>query len=173
MVYTHYWAYQPDSTEFTAAFPQLLADAHLILASLSERGVALAGPTGIGQPLLNESIIAFNGVRPNTGENFVLAPAAGSGLTEHTEAGEPFKLDYVQTRALPYDLAVTAILLRAHQLAPWSLTLASDGSWEQDWRAARDLLDDLFGTSPQLDALASLEVVRRGPYLLQLGALSA
>jgi len=170
MVFTHYWAYTPDSDEFTAHFPQMVCDARLILGHLAARGLPLAGPTGIGEPLLSDSIIAFNGVRPDTGENFVLAPKAGSGLTEHTPTGEPFTFDYCQTRALSYDLAVTAILLRANQLVPWTLALASDGSWNHEWRPARDLLGDLFGATPQINALMSPDYLRGGPHRLQYRA---
>lgn len=171
MVYTHYWAYQPDSASFATAFPQLVCDARLILSHLSARGVALADPSGIGEPLLNEAVIAFNGVRPDTGENFVLAPGAGSGITEHTRTGEPFRLDYCQTRHQPYDLAVTAVLLRAQQLARSDLVLASDGSWADDWHPARTLLGDLFGAAPQIDALMPLGYLRGGPHALQAAAL--
>jgi hypothetical protein len=170
MVYTHYWAYQPDSPSFATVFPQLVCDTRLILDHLSARGIALGGPTGIGEPLLNDSIIAFNGVRPDTGENFVLAPGAGSGLTEHTRTGEPFRLDYCQTRHLPYDLAVTAVLLRAQQLAASDLVLASDGSWADDWHPAQTLLIELLGALPQVDALMPLAYLRGGPHTLQIAA---
>lgn len=171
MVYTHYWAYRPDSPSFAAVFPQLVDDARLILGHLAARGVALAGPTGIGEPLLNSSIIAVNGVRPDTGENFVLAPGTGSGLTEQTPTGERFHLDYCQTRHLPYDLAVIAVLLRANKLAPRDVALSSDGSWADDWSSARALLGHLFGVPAQTNPLVSLDHLRDGPPAVQGAAL--
>jgi hypothetical protein len=173
MVYTHYWAYQPDSPSFATVFPHLVADTRLIIARLSDHGIELAGPSGIGQPLLHEAIITFNGARPDTGENFVLAPGAGSGLTERTRTGEPFRLDYCQTRRQPYDLAVTTVLLRAQQLAPQDMVLASDGSWTHDWDRAQTLLGALFGAPVQVDALMPLSYLRGGPHALQAQALAA
>ncbi|HTJ71341.1 MAG TPA: hypothetical protein VL551_27620 [Actinospica sp.] len=172
MVYTHYWAYQPDSPQFTAIFPRLVADSRDILAHLADRGVPLAGPTGIGEPLLNEAIIAVNGTRPETGENFVLAPGSGSGIAAHTEDGAAFRMDWCQTRHLPYDLAVTAILLRAAHLAPRHVSLASDGSWPLDWDHARQLLTALFGADDPGSRLRPLAELGRGPEALHTRALA-
>lgn len=172
MLYTHYWAYQPDSAQFTAIFPRLIADSHDILARLSDRGVSLAGPTGIGEPLLNEAIIAVNGTRPQSGENFVLAPCSGSGITAHTPDGTAFRMDWCQTRRQPYDLAVTAILLRAAQLAPRHVALASDGSWPDAWDAARQLLIELFDAYSDENCLSPLAELSRGPEALRPHALA-
>ena len=172
MVYTHYWAYQPDSAHFTAIFPRLVADSRDILGQLSDQGVSLAGPTGIGAPLLNEAVIAFNGTRPDSGENFVLAPGAGSGITAHTADGAAFRLDWCQTRRHPYDLAVTAILLRAAQLAPRQVALSSDGSWQHDWDAAHLLLIKLFDAYGEGSYLLPLADLSRGPESLHTRVLA-
>jgi hypothetical protein len=172
MVYTHYWAYQPDSPQFTAIFPRLVADSRDILAHLADRGVQLAGPTGIGEPLLNESIIAVNGTRPETGENFVLAPGSGSGITAHTPDGTAFRTDWCQTRRQPYDLAVTAILLRASQLAPRHVVLASDGFWQNEWDGANRLLFELFDACAEHSRLRPLADLSRGPDALRSRALA-
>jgi len=166
MVYTHYWAYQPDSAHFTEIFPRLVADSRAIVARLAERGVPLGGPTGIGEPLLNDSIIAVNGTRPETGENFVLAPDSGSGLTAHNSAGERFRMDWCLTRRQPYDLAVTAILLRAAQVAPLHVSVASDGNWLHDWQDARLLLMELFDAYDHRGQLRPLAELSRGPEAL-------
>ena len=171
MVYTHYWAYQPDSPQFTAIFPRLVADSRDILGLVSYRGVQLAGPIGIGQPLLNGSIIAVNGMRPESGENFVLAPGSGSGVTAHTEDGTAFRMDWCQTRRQPYDLAVTAILLRAAHLAPRHVSLSSDDSWPCDWDAANRLLTELFDTRGGGSFLRPLAELSRGPEALHSRAL--
>ena len=172
MVYTHYWAYQPGSAQFTAIFPRLVADSRDILRCLSARGVSLAGPTGIGEPLLNDTIILVNGTRPESGENFALAPGVGSGITANTSDGTPFCTDWCQTRRQPYDLAVTAILLRAAQLAPRQVALASDGSWHHDWDAAHRLLIELFDAYGDGSRLRSLAELRRGPEALHVRALA-
>lgn len=172
MVYTHYWAYQPDSSQFIRIFPLLVADSRDILAHLSDRGMSLAGPTGIGRPLLNEAIIAVNGTRPQSGENFVLAPGSGSGITAHTPDGSAFRMDWCQTRRQPYDLAVTAILLRAAQLAPGTFSLASDGGWLHDWQDARRLLMELFDAHGKASPLRPLAELGRGPEALHTRALA-
>ncbi len=172
MVYTHYWAYQPNSAQFTAIFPRLVADSRDILAHLSDKGVSLAGPTGIGEPLLNEAIIAVNGTRPESGENFVLAPGSGSGITAHTPDGTAFRMDWCQTRRQPYDLAVTAILLRAAQLAPRHVALASAGSWQHDWDAAQLLLIELFDAYGEGSRLRPLADLSRGPEAQHTRALA-
>lgn len=55
---------------------------------------------------------------------------------------------FCKTGRSPYDLAVTAVLLRASQ----HIRLSSDGFWDAEWRPARDLIHGLFGadtsTSP-------------------------
>jgi hypothetical protein len=167
MVYTHYWAYQPDSPQFTAIFPRLVADSRDILAHLSGQGGSLAGPTGVGEPLLNEAIIAVNGTRPQSGENFVLAAGSGSGIAAHTLDGTAFRMDWCQTRRQPYDLAVTAILLRAAQLAPRHVALASDGSWLREWDAAHRLLIGLFDAYSDGSRLRPLAELSRGPEALR------
>lgn len=172
MVYTHYWAYQPDSAQFTAIFPRLVADSRDILAHLSGQGVSLAGPTGVGEPLLNEAIIAVNGTRPESGENFVLAPGSGSGIAAHTLDGTPFRMDWCQTRRAPYDLAVTAILLRAAQLAPRHVALSSDGSWQHEWDTAHRLLIGLFDAYSEANRLRPLAELSRGPEALHARALA-
>lgn len=172
MLYTHYWAYQPDSPQFTAIFPRLVADSRDILAHLSDRGVPVAGPTGTGQPLLSEAIIAVNGTRPETGENIVLAPGSGSGITTYTVDGTAFRMDWCQTRRQPYDLAVTAILLRAAHLAPRHVSLASDGSWPLDWDAARRLLVELFDAPGEGSCLRPLAEMSRGPEALHARAFA-
>jgi hypothetical protein len=165
MGHTHYWAYQPDSDQFQAAFAPLAEDARLILTHLANQGVKTAGPSGARDPLLSGPVIAFNGLTPAAADAFVLS-AVGSGLTQHTADGQKFHLDFCKTSREPYDVAVTSILLRAHQLAPWHLTLASDESWDGQWRAARDLLTELFGGAPAGDVLHSLAYVSRGPQVL-------
>jgi hypothetical protein len=59
--------------------------------------------------------------------------AAGRADPHRQAAAE--RLDHRRQRHLPYDLAVTAILLRADQLAPEQVVLASDGPWQHDWEA--------------------------------------
>lgn len=45
-----------------------------------------------------------------------------------------FLWDFCKTSRKPYDVAVSAILLRCHQLSPDALDIASDGGSDHEWR---------------------------------------
>jgi hypothetical protein len=62
---------------------------------------------------------------------------------------------FCKTGRSSYDLAVTAILLRASQHAPRHIRLSSDGSWDAEWRPARDLIHGLFGADTSTSPLGS------------------
>lgn len=133
MGYTHYWECQPDGEQFKAAWSQFCSDTARILEAVTGRGVQLAGPDGTGQPEVSEELgVAFNGSEEfkEDYETFAIA-LQGRGH------------DFCKTGIMPYDLAVTAVLLRLHMLAPADVRLDSDGAWH-DWKPARDLLTELF-----------------------------
>lgn len=135
MGHTHYWRYQPDSPAYAAAWPSVVHDTTRIVQQVS-RSVALAGPDRSGPPLVDAlSGIAFNGADKAGCDSFLL-PSPGS---------RPRHWFYCDTRRLPYDLAVTATLLRCHLLLPDTFAIGGDGSWHRDWRPARDLVHHLFG----------------------------
>ncbi|MFE7485138.1 hypothetical protein [Streptomyces sp. NPDC057552] len=55
-------------------------------------------------------------------------------------------------RPKPYDMAVTAAMLRAHTLAPDCFAIDSDGDWDQEWVHARAIHRMLFGTDPGMES---------------------
>jgi hypothetical protein len=59
MLYTHYWSRAADLDR--DAFSKAAEDARLILSRGRDMGLAIAGPTGTGKPIITESTIAFNG----------------------------------------------------------------------------------------------------------------
>lgn len=63
---------------------------------------------------------------------------------------------FCKTDGQPYDLAVTATLLRCHLLLPEAFLITSEGDWTADWQPARRLVKRLFGatvtTTPFSDA---------------------
>lgn len=139
MGYTHTWSYVPDDTRFVSTFPRIRDDAAIILKHLAATGFELAGPNGDGgEPIARQRLQA--------------------------DSGSWFSWAFCKTNRLPYDLAVMAVLLRTHQLVPELLALGSTGSWDQEWRPARDLLDGLFDAvtsqSPLTDASRGPETVR-------------
>ena len=50
----------------------------------------------------------------------------------------------LQTNWMPYDVAVCTILLRATLTIP-NFDIDSDGHWQHEWQAARDLHTSAFG----------------------------
>lgn len=153
MGFTHYWSYLPESEQWQAAFPRLLADTRAILDHLTAHGIATAGAHGDGEPLLTASEIAFNGAAPRDYESFILDTTQDPNTRHRTHYGEPFTWDFCKTEHRPYDLAVTAILLRARQLAPWHFAIGSDGYWDSHWKPARDLIAALFEPFTENDPL--------------------
>ncbi|WP_436528297.1 hypothetical protein [Actinoplanes sp. HUAS TT8] len=135
MEHTHCWRYRPDSPVWAAAWPGIIHDITRIVQAISN-SVALAGPDGTGPALTAaDTGIAFNGPGTAGGDSFQLPPPG------------PWRRHWYHcdTRQRPYDLAVTATLLRCHLLMPTTFAIGGDGSWHKDWRPARDLVHRLFG----------------------------
>jgi hypothetical protein len=139
MGYTHCWRYQPHSPAYAAAWPAIVQDSNRIIAALSAR-IAIGGSHAVGVPLLSTvDGIAYNGNPGQDGDTFLLA---APGTTQR-------QWWHCKTGGLPYDLAVTATLLRCHLLLPTTFLIASDGDWNTDWKPARRLVTRLFAaTSP-------------------------
>lgn len=134
MGYTHNWDKSDTAEDVWAA---LVADARRIAETA---GVPLAGPMGDGEPQFNAERIALNGVEA-TGddyESFVLV----SGATT---------FEFCKTGRMPYDVVVTAILLRAAHTVP-GFDVRSDGGWGSDWVEARKLYATVFGEEPDKPA---------------------
>lgn len=141
MGYTHYYRYTPDSPDFRAAWPRMVADAQRIVEAVRAEGIVITGFDGDEDEEL-------------TGEPFVISPTLdGLPSWEHDEHG--VVTSFCKTECYPYDLAVTAILLRCHQIAPEAFQLDSDGEWDEDWgkdapcppvrQSTRELVATLFG----------------------------
>lgn len=65
---------------------------------------------------------------------------------------------FVKTQRLPYDLAVTTILLRTFLLAAEVFAIGGSGQWREDWTEpagvnARDIVAELFGVRVADDPL--------------------
>lgn len=147
MAYTHYVAYLPDDPEFRTAWPQITADAFTIITAVTAAGGALSGPDGSGQPQTGGDTIALNQRGGNRDEALLLTlgPEPAPQRAVSLGAQDRFRWTFCPTgRRWDYDLAVTAILARAHQLAPALVAIGSDGEWGTNWADARALLGDLF-----------------------------
>ncbi|MFD0972600.1 hypothetical protein [Plantactinospora endophytica] len=161
MGYTHYFSYFPRSDGFRAAWPRMRADAALILDRVEAAGVRLRrDPFGGSLPAEYE-VIAVNGsvADEEDGEPLVIAPR---WPVRRFEGDDGRLVNFCKTGRHPYDLAVTAILLRCHRLLPDGFAIHSDGGWDTEWRhgrqrrapllpsasllpSPRDLVAELFG----------------------------
>lgn len=165
--YTQFWSFAPESPEFKAAFGRMVVDAKKILDAVQARGIALGDGTGEPgtKPELNERYITFNGVGDEACETFEidsLPPTPPTDPEDRWSAhayeqyrNQGYVWTFCKTQARPYDLAVTAVLLRCYQLCPDAFVLSSDGDWTSDWVPARDLVIELFGKLYARDPLSN------------------
>ncbi|MGA5820034.1 hypothetical protein ACPC54_19480 [Kitasatospora sp. NPDC094028] len=148
MGYTHYWSYTPQAEGFRTAWLQLQLDAAAILDLVQGQGTQLAGGDGTGAPGIDDSAIRFNGSRAD-GDDYETFGIDLNPDPSREKSG--FVWDFCKTGERPYDLAVTAVLLRAHTLAPDFFAVQSDGGWDSDWLGARAIHRILFGDPGMAD----------------------
>lgn len=159
-MYRHHWVYRPGHPDYAHAWPVILADSRRMIEAVRRAGIVIAGPDGYRRPLLD------------TREGLALNGDATSDL-----AGEPFHLPAplplapdrqavtvgCTTNRKPYDLAVSAILLRCTLLLPQTFAVASDGAWDAEWAhgatpgttAPRLVIADLFDVRPPASPLGT------------------
>ncbi|MFC6018816.1 hypothetical protein ACFP2T_21720 [Plantactinospora solaniradicis] len=155
MGYTHYFSYAPESAPFRQAWPRMRVDAALILDRVEATGVRLCRDPFEGTMPPEYEVIAVNGSVDDEQycEPLVLAPR-WPGSRHLTSDGRV--VGFCKTGRHPYDLAVTAILLRCHRLLPDGFAIHSDGAWDAEWRwgdrvpsrglpSPRFLVAELFG----------------------------
>ncbi|GAA1387690.1 hypothetical protein GCM10009661_74740 [Catellatospora chokoriensis] len=157
-MYSHSFAAIVTGNRYRRQWPVLLADTRRILIAVGELGIGLCGPDGFGAPLLDSHTgIGFNGdaATGRHGTPLQLPPPLGDGLAVPASSGT------CRTRSERYDLAVTAVLLRARLLIGDDFAVLSDGRWDVEWNqgprvgfpGARQLVDDLFGGVPACSPL--------------------
>lgn len=144
---THSWAYQPSHPAYRTVWPTLLGDARRIIDHVRGLGIVIAGPHGRRTPLLDiADAVSFNGDASTdlAGSPFtLLAP-----LPQHPR-GPATAMATVTTNRKPYELAVTAVLLRAVLLVPEAFAAASDLSWTQWGQAFQAWPPAAWSTSPR------------------------
>lgn len=132
MGYTHYWnikeAIAPIKFEEWSKGVRLIADTAI------EAGVALGDGMGEGVPVIDETVVALNGVGGQSHETFSIRLG---------DIGS----DFCKTAQKPYDAVVTASLIHAKVIFGKSIALSSDGSWD-DWQMGRVLYETVFGVEP-------------------------
>lgn len=150
MGYTHYFAYDPNATSFTDAWPRMVSDAQLIAVHVqSVLDIKLADGVGEGWPEINERRIWLNGplVGDLAHETLLIDPEPWKLWDQQAALGHTDWADYerglfdsrgfiagfCKTARKPYDIAVASILLRCRDVAPAAFVIASDGHWQADW----------------------------------------
>lgn len=116
---THHWR---QHRPFTAPeWKNLCAEARRIFTAASARAIALAGADGVGEPLINEVGIAFNGKAPRHCEAFILERNPGPPRVP----GAP-RFEFCKTEHQPYDCVVLTILAAAREFAGVAIEVTSD-----------------------------------------------
>lgn len=183
MGYTHYWGYDPINPQYIAAESMLFEDARKIIKAAKRRGIYTTSPWRRNNAIVSDAGIALNGWPPYGStedpckfyeESFVLGP-----LDYYTTLGVPHETDSdslkrakqeyritgkifrsCMTGRKPYDLVVTAILLRASELMGDVFQVSSDGCWDDPngWLPAREFYARVFHTDPPMPTLMALHV---------------
>jgi hypothetical protein len=132
MGWTHYW--QREITLPTDKFEVVLHDFQVVLANLD---IKLSGADGLGDPVLSEREIIFNGIAGQNCEPFIIKSFEPS---RRSPAGT---FSYCKTEKMPYDICVQLILIILKQHFGDGIVISSDGS-EDDWKQAKDLCQKIL-----------------------------
>ncbi|MDI1460989.1 hypothetical protein QEZ54_08440 [Catellatospora sp. KI3] len=156
--YSHSFGADVTTARYRLMWPVLLADTQKILLAVGQLGIGMCGPDGFGVPVLDSHAgIAVNGdaATGRQGTPLLLPPPLIHGQRVPPRTGT------CHTRRERYDLAVTAVLLRAWQLLGDDFAVRSSGRWDVEWNegprlglpGARQLITDLFGEVPRCSPL--------------------
>jgi len=140
MGYTHYFPRRPTLPKRN--FEDWAADALLIVESC---GFPIFGPEGTNGPEINVNRVAFNGEASldEDHEAFWIDRVYVPNCWDEKKKGRYF--DFCKTDRKPYDLAVTACLIRmTHHQLDRACTVSSDGN-SNDWAPGLALVVRLFG----------------------------
>jgi hypothetical protein len=121
MGYTHYWRKPQGLTE--GGWAKFLPMVRKVLEDQKEYvEVAEISPVAVN----------FNGIGDEAYETFYLTTL-------------PEKFAFCKTANKLYDTAVCACLIAAMECFQDDVTITSDGDWDHDWVAGRELFKRLFG----------------------------
>jgi hypothetical protein len=160
MGYCHYYSYDLTNPEFDGAWPEIVKDTLRIITRVQDAGIRLSYAMEGGSHLAGVELIALNGDMTNDdlqGEDLVIFREVPPTYSKQPQNGTFSWI--VKTGRRPYDLAVTAVLLRCQMLLPAAFAIYSDGAWDEEWqygatgpipggRGARAVVDEIFGDAP-------------------------
>jgi hypothetical protein len=164
MGYCHYWTVPRAHRDYLAAWPMILDDTRRIIDAVRDHGVVIAGYDGWRRPTLHTEGhgIAFN---RDASTDLDADPFTVTPPLPITPA-HPQPLNVCKTNRKPYDVAVTAVLLRCALLLPDVFLIRSDGAWDGEWAhsaargsgpalpSARDIVGAVFGPVPTTSPFA-------------------
>ncbi|KAF3918483.1 hypothetical protein ABW21_db0204552 [Orbilia brochopaga] len=127
--YGHYWIGSIKAT------PDFLRDIAAVIHTGSSV-IPLAGEHGHGAAIINKSQIRFNGFGTDGGQGLILK-------LHPEDADDDISAGQCITERKPYDAIVGAVLLVCSNHFS-KFTLCSDGDWNREWVAARDLYFNVF-----------------------------
>jgi len=118
---------------------------HYLLFEYGEEGTApivICGADGTGNPTITDSLVNFNGdvSQEERCENFYVSKEV---LMEGNHFREHKGFRACKTRGYPYDLLVTAALVRLAYYFP-TMQISSDGGWPGMWEGSI-LCQEVFG----------------------------
>ena len=151
MGYTHYYTRDKRNVGTAEQYGRLALDAKAIIAEARAQGLEICGAWGEGEPEFTEAYFALNGSEK---DGLAYEGFAWEGAPEQPDHQRKYKrgtvqeneiFDFCKTAQKPYDAVVTAILIRAKVIYGDIVDIGSDGDWETDWQAGRDLYEKVFG----------------------------
>lgn len=142
MGYTHYWTVTEPFTD--EQWDRLCRASNIILA---KSGIPVAFECDDKRkPLVDHELIRFNGVGEDGHETFLFSRAPGAGCCK--------------TARKPYDALVVSILSFAKKIAPDSIRVTSDGSFEELQASIRTIPGRDPKVAAALGAILGLEDVK-------------
>ncbi len=151
MGYTHYWKRPRNNSGSPEMFGRLALDVKKIIKQAELDGIRIRNAYGEGEPEFNEAYFGINGDasafsddgRDLAHESFVWE---GIPTIKEWRKDEPESFDFCKTNYKPYDVVVTAILIRAKHIYGDCVSISSDGDWESiHWVPSSILYEQVFG----------------------------
>ena len=137
MGYTHSWTQNGDQPLPEMAWRRICDDAQRLIAAFPHALVGNLSAPAPNNPIVSDSMIAFNGAPPGDCETFRLERHPASRRRRETDTPGHNLYAFCKTATLPYDRLVCAILAIAAEHAGRHLTVSSDGAITDDaWQSA-------------------------------------
>ncbi len=146
MGYTHYMYQHTDLSEGWNAFCE---DLGAVIREAALGDIAIAGPSGSGEPLVTADRIALNGSAQQAGGDHESLEIERRKGVDSWRAGADDSFTFCKTASKPYDDVVVALYALAQQRWPHGVQVSSDGGPE-DWAPGLALAERATGRAVPL-----------------------